>query len=95
MRAVNIATLKNRLSGYLREVREGEELLIRDRRVPIARIVPLVSAGDIGDDEIALAAEGLLRLPAGPLPRSFWSMPAPRVPARHVAAALRAVREDR
>ena len=31
MRSVNVATLKNRLSSYLREVRRGEESLIRDR----------------------------------------------------------------
>jgi len=33
MRTVTIAALKNQLSRYLNEVRQGEELLIRDRKV--------------------------------------------------------------
>ena len=41
MRSASIADLKNNLSRYLRHVRRGEEILIRDRNVPIAKIVPL------------------------------------------------------
>ena len=77
MRSVNIVALKNQLSRYLAEVRQGEELLIRDRRVPIAKIVPLRQAGEPEAEGIALAAAGKLRLPEATLPASFWSMPAP------------------
>ena len=88
MQSVNIAHLKNHLSGYLNRVRGGEEVLIRDRNVPIAKIVPLPSAGDLGAEELALAAPGILRLPEAPLPHSFWSMPAPRLSVRRAVAAL-------
>jgi len=94
VRSVNIAALKNELSRYLAEVRQGEELLIRDRKVPIAKIVPLRQAGEPEAEEIALAAAGKLRLPEAALPASFWSMPAPRVALKRVVAAVRAERDD-
>lgn len=40
MRSVRIAEFKNRLSEYLRAVRRGQEIIIKDRDEPIARIVP-------------------------------------------------------
>ncbi len=40
MKSVNIAELKNRLSHYLRMVRRGEAVLVRDRDRVIARIEP-------------------------------------------------------
>lgn len=39
MRTVNIADLKNNLSAHLERVRRGEELLVKDRNRPIARLV--------------------------------------------------------
>ena len=39
MRAVNLGDLKNNLSRYLSAVRRGEELVVRDRNKPIARII--------------------------------------------------------
>lgn len=94
MRSVNIADLKNRLSAYLQEVREGEEILVRDRNRPIAKIVSL-SQEDLEAEEGALAASGLLRPPDGPLPTSFWSMPAPRVSIKKAVAAVMADRQER
>jgi prevent-host-death family protein len=41
MKIANIAELKNRLSAYISLVEEGEEVEIRKRNVPIARVVPL------------------------------------------------------
>lgn len=94
MRTVNIAALKNELSRYLSEVRQGEELLIRDRNTPIAKIVPLAQAGEPEAEDLALAAEGKLRLPEAALSVSFWSMPAPRVALKRVVAAVQAERDE-
>jgi len=94
VRSVNIATLRNRLSRYLHEVREGEDLLIRDRNLPIAKIVPLTSADGLDADDLALAAAGQLRLPEARLPSSFWAMPAPRVSVKRAVAAVTAIREE-
>jgi len=93
MRSVNIADLKNRLSRYLQEVREGEELVVRDRNLPIAKIVPISDASEIDPDDLTLVASGQLRLPEKPLPASFWSMRAPRVSTRRAVAAVMADRE--
>ena len=95
MRAVNIADLKNNLSRYLDEVRQGEEVLIKDRNKPLAKIVPL----SLGDDEaemIRLAAEGKIRLPEidrGIL-NSFWKLPLPKVSA-DVSLLIREERDER
>ncbi len=92
MRKVNIAELKNRLSAYLNEVKAGEEILIRDRDVPIARIVPL-KASDYATERLKLAAEGKIRLGSGAqLDDAFWSLPAPKIPVREVR---RIINEDR
>lgn len=94
MRSASIAELKNRLSSYLNDVRRGEEVLIRDRNLPIAKIIPLPSAGDDDAEETALAAAGKLRLRERKLPSSFWSTPAPRVALRRAAAAVTADRDE-
>jgi len=94
VRTVNIAELKNRLSAYLDQVREGEEIIIRDRRKPIAKIVPL-ARGDWRAEEQALVAAGLLRPAEVRLTDAFWNLPIPRVPAKRVAAAVKWARGER
>jgi len=86
------AKRKNRLSEYLNDVKAGEEILVRDRNQPVARIVPLVRSRDEDEELLALASQGKLRLGHGVLDDSFWAMPAPRVPA---AALRRAVEQER
>lgn len=75
-------------------MRRGEEILIRDRKLPIAKIVPLASAGDAIAEEMALAAAGKLRLRERRLPASFWSTPAPRLSTKRAAAAVSADRDE-
>ena len=92
MKSVTIAELKNRLGVYLNDVKAGEEILVRDRNQPVARIVPLIRSRDEDEELLALASQGKLRLGEGLLEESFWEMPAPRVPA---AALRRAVEQER
>lgn len=40
VREVGVARLKAHLSEYLRRVRGGEEVIVTDRDMPIAKIVP-------------------------------------------------------
>lgn len=94
MKSVNIAELKNRLSLYLNEVKAGEEILVRDRNLPIARIVPLARAADQDAELLALAAQGKVRLGEGTLDESFWELPAPRVSADALRRALEQERDD-
>jgi prevent-host-death family protein len=96
MRTVNIADLKNNLSAHLERVRAGEELLVKDRNRPIAKLVPLPVGEDLDAEEMELAAAGLLRLPTSILPDSFWKMPAPHVSLKDAVAAVTLERnEDR
>jgi prevent-host-death family protein len=66
MRSVNIAELKNRLSAYITFARGGEEIIIRDRNLPVAKLIPF-SPGDASEDELMLAAAGKMRLAEGPI----------------------------
>ena len=40
---VKVAELKSKLSEYLRSVRQGSEIIIKDRNTPIAKLVPFDS----------------------------------------------------
>ncbi len=59
MKAVNISTLKARLSAHLRSVEQGEEVLVCDRNKPVARIVPC-RLSDYAPQERRLVARGVL-----------------------------------
>jgi len=65
MKTVNIGTLKNKLSSYLQDVRNGEEVIVQDRKKPIARILPF-RAADFSEEERYLASIGVLKLPENP-----------------------------
>ena len=92
MKTVNVADLKNHLSAYLQLVRDGEEVIVKDRNRPMARISPY--GGDAaGEEERQLVATGAMKLPTRPINwKKFWSMPAPNIGADK---ALRAVLEER
>jgi prevent-host-death family protein len=71
IRSANIAELRDRLTQYLREVRAGGEIIVRDRQRPIAMIVPL-NVDDDSADAAGLVAAGLMRKAQRPLPAAFW-----------------------
>ncbi len=96
MKAVNVAELKNRLSHYLRLVRRGEALLVRDRDQVIARIEPAGRGDDESDDEeeqlAALEARGVIRRGKGKVTKQLFKS-RPRAKG-DVVAALLAEREE-
>jgi|SRR5208282_2974860 len=99
MRAVNIGVLKNQLSAYLQLVRNGEEVVVRDRKRPIARILPYrqQDTSDISEEERQLAAAGILKLPENQEPMdwdAFWALPRPTVSDEAVKEAVRWVKSD-
>jgi len=94
MKSVNVAELKNRLSAYLGLVRRGEEIVIRDRNLPVAKLIPF-AAGDAGEDEILLVAAGKMRLPKAALDiGALWKVPTGRVGGGRAVAALLKDREE-
>jgi prevent-host-death family protein len=98
MKSVQIGDLKNRLSGYLREVRKGEEIIVRDRNLPIAKIIPYVP-DDLEEQERILIATGAMTPRRSKENREeflkrFWAMPRPKVPGRIAIQALLDEREE-
>jgi antitoxin (DNA-binding transcriptional repressor) of toxin-antitoxin stability system len=93
MKTVNVAELKNRLSAYLQMVREGQEVIVKDRDCPVARISPY-GADTLSEEERRLVASGAMKLPTkGPVNwKKFWQMPAPKLTHKQ---AMRAVLEER
>ncbi len=92
MKAINIAELKNNLSLYLRRVRTGEEILVRDRDIPVAKIIPW--HGEQDDQLLELAKQGKILLGSGQIEDHFWQLPAPRVSEKALRDAMFAERED-
>ena len=95
MQTITISELKNNLSVYIDQVSHGEELLIKDDSRPLARLIPASANGDLDDDEAALVAAGVLRLPTEELTEDFWEMPAPEVSTDAILAAIKADRDER
>lgn len=89
MKAVGIRELKNRLSEYLRLVRNGEEILVTDRGEVIAELrqpghpAPLASYPGL----VRLANEGRARLGAGNNP-DLYPVMEPLLPEAEVIRLL-------
>jgi prevent-host-death family protein len=95
MKSVNIGTLKNELSAYLRYVRDGEEVVVRDRNVPVARIVPFRTVS-VTEEEAALAAKGILKLPEKEMDwDAFWALPRPEVSDEAMKEAIKWAKGER
>lgn len=74
MKRVAVSKLKASLSEYLSGVKGGEEVMVTDRGIPVARLVPINTISVNEDGLYELAKTGLVRLPEkGPeeLPELF------------------------
>ena len=71
MKTESISNAKNQLSALINRVQRGEPVLITDRGVPVAKLVPVQLGAGVSERIIALAQQGLARLPAR-VPDSAW-----------------------
>ncbi len=71
VKRANITELKNGFSKYLEEVTRGGQVLVSDRNVPFAKIVPLNQTDDYEAEELELIAKGILRPPETTEPLLF------------------------
>ena len=95
MKSANVSELKSRLSSYLADVQRGEEIIVRDRNRPIARLVPLSTVGGAGAEEAGLVAKGVLRLPEHEkLPAAFWKKNSSAIAEARAAAAVKRERDE-
>jgi prevent-host-death family protein len=91
VKTAGVARLKAQLSQYLARVKAGEEILVTERDVPVARLVPVGHGA--GDEHLReLERQGVLRRGSGRLPRDFWKLPRGSDPK---AAVRKAVAEER
>jgi prevent-host-death family protein len=89
-----IAQLKARLSHYLGVTRAGEEVLITDRGVPVARLVPIgARASDIPTHLLEMERRGEVRIGTGRLPERADDPRPPRVSKG--SSAVQALIEER
>lgn len=93
MKTTAIANLKARLSRYLRLVKTGEEILITERDVPIAKLVPVGDHGEGVESLRDLERQGLLKVGSGRLPRNFWKLPRGKDPNASVRSHAREERD--
>ena len=94
MRSVNVAKLKDQLSKYLLFAKSGEEVVIRDRNLPVAKLVPF-SAEDAEEEELTLVATGKLRLPTVRLAlKDLLKIPTGKVAANRAIRAIVSEREQ-
>jgi antitoxin (DNA-binding transcriptional repressor) of toxin-antitoxin stability system len=56
MRSVNVAKRKDRLSEYLGGAKNREEVILRDRNLPVAKLVPFEAEGASEQDLLRVAA---------------------------------------
>lgn len=78
MVVTGVAELKARLSGVLRRVKAGEEVVVTERGRPIARILPVTGPQDRESRVAELAEGGLIRLGTGSVAKDFWAAPRPK-----------------
>jgi prevent-host-death family protein len=94
VKRTGVAELKAQLSRYLALVKAGEEIVVTERNVPVARLVPV---GERERDTALrdLERQGLVRIGTGRLPRGFWRLPRGRDPKAFVRKAAAEEREER
>lgn len=77
MKTESISGAKNKLSALIRRVQKGEPVLITDRGVPVAKLVPVQLGEGVPDRIVALAQQGLVRLPERRPDAAWLDLPRP------------------
>jgi len=98
MKEVGIRELKNRLSEYVRQVREGEVVMVTDRGEVVAELRPPAASTELLESYPGLAdlvRRGVVRLPAEPHRPGLYPRQRPVAPAGTAARLLDEEREDR
>ncbi len=84
-----MAELKNKLSAYLQMVRRGEEIIVRDRDLPIARISPCKTETLSEIDRPPYCGWSDEAASHGPVNwKKFWSMPGPNLSEQGARRAI-------
>lgn len=77
MKSESISNAKNRLSALIKRVQGGEPVLITDRGVPVAKLVPVRLGTGVPARVLSLAQLGLARLPEQTPDATWLDLPWP------------------
>ena len=81
MRYESISNAKNNLSSLIREVTQGESVIITDRGRPVARLDRVSDMEDMDAKVRALVEDGIVALPRRAPDASVLDLPMPSVAA--------------
>jgi len=81
MRYEPISIVKNNLSALIREVQQGETIVVTDRGRPVARLEPMGDMEQVDARLRVLVDDGLVSLPRKPADASVLELPMPTVVA--------------
>jgi prevent-host-death family protein len=93
-KSASVVQLKSGLSEYLRLVKAGHEIVITERGVPVARVLPLDDAERRSTRRVRLTRSGTVRAGRGRLPRILQQPPKGPDVGGTVVDALLAERGD-
>jgi prevent-host-death family protein len=93
-RTASVVELKARLSEHLRQVKSGHELIVTERGVPVARLLPLDDGERRSTRRFRLTRAGVLKPGRGKLPARLKRAPEGSSSGAGVLAALLAERGD-
>ena len=93
MENASVADLKARLSRYLRRVKGGHEVLVTERGMPVAKLVPLARGQQRAGRRERLARTGTLQPGRGRVRKGLAKPPAGKPTGASVLAALLAERK--
>jgi len=94
MKTTTVSKLKASLSGYLKRVKAGNEVIVTERGKPVAKLVPITQPESMSERLREMEKEGLVTIGTGKLPKDFWNMPRPKDPKGLVLKAVLEERED-
>jgi prevent-host-death family protein len=93
MKMATVTDVKNGLSALLDQVKAGETVVVTDRGVPVARIVPVLASGDATGRLERWTRAGIVRAGSGSLPVNLLAGPSPR--PENDASVVQALIEER
>jgi prevent-host-death family protein len=93
-RTASVAELKARLSEFLALVKRGEEVIVTERSVPIARLTALAEREAAAGRTQELIRTGALRPPHRRLPRDFMAGAMPEDPGGRLVEDVLAERAE-
>ncbi|MEX0692743.1 MAG: type II toxin-antitoxin system Phd/YefM family antitoxin [Gemmatimonadales bacterium] len=77
MTKASISKAKDQLSALIKRVQSGDPVVITDRGIPVAELVPVRLGAGLPPRVVALAQEGIVRLPDAAPDASWLDRPRP------------------